>query len=145
MPLRPGRTTCGARSGLGACAKILADLLGGPVGASSTGCTRVMRFQRFRARLTYFSRLYGLERLAVRSSSLTSFWAIGCGPRVAFGMGRASIYIRVDDIHAMAKKVGEHGGLIVDPPLEIGAGEWICLFNEPSGVTFAMIQEATHA
>lgn len=51
-----------------------------------------------------------------------------------------ALYISVDDIHAMAKKVTEHGGFIVDPPLDVG-GEWICLFNEPSGVTFAMIQE----
>ena len=51
-----------------------------------------------------------------------------------------ALYISVDDIHAMAKKIQEHGGFLVDPPFEIG-GEWICLFNEPSGVTFAMIQE----
>lgn len=52
-----------------------------------------------------------------------------------------ALYISVEDINAMAIKVQEHGGLIVDPPLEISNGEWICLFNEPSGVTFAMIQE----
>lgn len=51
-----------------------------------------------------------------------------------------ALYISVEDIHGMAKKVTEHGGFIVDPPLDLG-GEWICLFNEPSGVTFAMIQE----
>lgn len=53
-----------------------------------------------------------------------------------------ALYIRVEDIQAMAAKVGEHGGFIVDPPAEIAPGQWICLFNEPSGVTFAMIQEA---
>lgn len=52
-----------------------------------------------------------------------------------------ALYISVDDIHGMAKKVQEHGGFLVDPPFDIGGGEWICLFNEPSGVTFAMIQE----
>ena len=56
-----------------------------------------------------------------------------------------ALYIRVDDIHGMAKKIEGHGGLIVDAPVEIGAGEWICLFNEPSGVTFAMIQQAKDA
>ena len=56
-----------------------------------------------------------------------------------------ALYISVDDIQAMAKSVQEHGGFIVDPPFEIGGGEWICLFNEPSGVTFAMIQEAKPA
>ena len=52
-----------------------------------------------------------------------------------------ALYIHVDDIHAMAKKIQEHGGFIVDAPFDVGGGEWICLFNEPSGVTFAMIQE----
>jgi hypothetical protein len=28
-----------------------------------------------------------------------------------------------------------------DSDFDTGGGEWICLFNEPSGVTFAMIQE----
>jgi uncharacterized protein len=51
-----------------------------------------------------------------------------------------TLYISVEDIHEMAKKVEEHGGFLVEPPFDIG-GEWICLFNEPSGVTFAMIEE----
>ena len=37
--------------------------------------------------------------------------------------------------------VQENGGFIVIEPFDIGDGERICLFNEPSGVTFAMIQE----
>jgi hypothetical protein len=52
-----------------------------------------------------------------------------------------ALYISVEDIQGMAKKVQEHGGFIVDPPFEVGGGTWICLFNEPSGVTFAMIEE----
>jgi predicted enzyme related to lactoylglutathione lyase len=48
----------------------------------------------------------------------------------------------VEDIHAMAEKIAQHGGFIVDPPAELSPGEWVCLFNEPSGVTFAMIQES---
>lgn len=52
-----------------------------------------------------------------------------------------ALYISVDDIHAMVKRIQEHGGFIVDFPFDTGEGEWICLFNEPSGVTFAMIQE----
>jgi predicted enzyme related to lactoylglutathione lyase len=51
-----------------------------------------------------------------------------------------ALYIQVDDIDAMAKKVEESGGHIVEPPVEISPGNRICLFNEPSGVTFAMIQ-----
>jgi len=52
-----------------------------------------------------------------------------------------TIYIKVDDIEAKAKKIEELGGFIVIPPREvIPGGPTICLFNEPSGVTLAMIQ-----
>jgi predicted enzyme related to lactoylglutathione lyase len=46
----------------------------------------------------------------------------------------------VDDIQAKATLIQENGGFIVDLPAGLAPDEWICLFNEPSGVTFAMIQ-----
>lgn len=51
-----------------------------------------------------------------------------------------TIYIRVDDIEAKAKLVEKHGGFIVQAPNAINPGVKICLFNEPSGVTLAMIE-----
>lgn len=51
-----------------------------------------------------------------------------------------TIYIKVDDLDAKVKLIEEHGGFIVDPPLDLPSGSRICLFNEPSGVTLAMIQ-----
>lgn len=51
-----------------------------------------------------------------------------------------ALYIRVEDIHEKTKLIEENGGLIVDPPAELAQNEWLCLFNEPSGVTFGMIQ-----
>lgn len=53
-----------------------------------------------------------------------------------------TIYIRVEDIEAKVKKIEELGGHIVIPVQEIPGGSHICLFNEPSGVTLAMIQPA---
>ena len=50
-----------------------------------------------------------------------------------------SLYIQVEDIHIKAKEVDENGGLVTDAPFEIAPGVWLCLFNEPSGVEFAMI------
>ena len=50
-----------------------------------------------------------------------------------------SLYIQVDDIEAKAKEIEEHGGLVKDSPVEISSGIQLCLFNEPSGVEFAMI------
>lgn len=52
-----------------------------------------------------------------------------------------TIYIKVDDIEAKAKKIEEKGGFIVIPPQQVTpGGPLICLFNEPSGVTLAMLQ-----
>lgn len=51
-----------------------------------------------------------------------------------------TIYIKVEDIYAKVKEIEAAGGHIVDPVIEISPGILICLFNEPSGVTFAMIQ-----
>jgi predicted enzyme related to lactoylglutathione lyase len=52
-----------------------------------------------------------------------------------------TIYIKVEDIDDMAKRIEEHGGFIVIPPRVVTpGGPKICLFNEPSGVTFALIQ-----
>jgi predicted enzyme related to lactoylglutathione lyase len=51
-----------------------------------------------------------------------------------------TLYVLVDDIDAKAVAVTSAGGLITEPPHEISPGVSICLFNEPSGCTFAMIQ-----
>ena len=53
-----------------------------------------------------------------------------------------TIYIEVDDLEATVKLVEEHGGHIIEPPLDLASGSRICLFNEPSGVTLAIIQRA---
>jgi len=70
----------------------------------------------------------------------------GCSRGLIFTLRQArlpflTIYISVKDIDAKRKLVDECGGSIVIEPVDIGGGERICLFNEPSGVTFAMIQE----
>ena len=51
-----------------------------------------------------------------------------------------ALYIQVDDIEAKRKLVEEHGGFIVLESFDAGGGTMICLFNEPSGVCFAMLQ-----
>jgi predicted enzyme related to lactoylglutathione lyase len=53
-----------------------------------------------------------------------------------------TIYIHVDDVDAMAETIVEHGGHLVVPPEDVG-GSRICLFNEPSGVTFAILERRT--
>ena len=51
-----------------------------------------------------------------------------------------TIYIQLDDIQEKARAVAAAGGYIVEGPTELPGGSWICLFNEPSGVTLAMLQ-----
>lgn len=53
-----------------------------------------------------------------------------------------TMYVSVADIEAKAERVEELGGSVVEPPFEIPGGARICLFNESSGVTLAMIQAA---
>jgi len=54
-----------------------------------------------------------------------------------------TLYIKVEDIFSKAKQVEAAGGHVVEAPFDIGSGSYICLFNEPSGVTLAMIQPAS--
>lgn len=54
-----------------------------------------------------------------------------------------TLYIKVEDIFAKAEQVKEAGGHVVEAPFDIGSGSYICLFNEPSGVTLAMIQPSS--
>jgi predicted enzyme related to lactoylglutathione lyase len=51
-----------------------------------------------------------------------------------------TVYIQVEDIDAKAALIEKMGGFIVEAPFDISERSRICLFNEPSGVTFAMIQ-----
>jgi len=51
-----------------------------------------------------------------------------------------SLYLQVEDIVGKARLVEEKGGLVIEAPHEIPGGSRICLFNDPSGVTFAMIE-----
>lgn len=53
-----------------------------------------------------------------------------------------TLYIRVEDIEAKVRLILENKGFIVEGPIAIPGGAKICLFNEPSGVTLAMIQSA---
>jgi predicted enzyme related to lactoylglutathione lyase len=58
-------------------------------------------------------------------------------PRLPF----LTVYILVENIEKMAEKVEEYGGLVVQPPkVVVKDGPKICLFNDPSGETFAMIE-----
>ena len=51
-----------------------------------------------------------------------------------------TVYIRVENIEAKAKLVTKSGGFVIESPREISPGVKICLFNEPSGVTLAMLE-----
>ena len=52
-----------------------------------------------------------------------------------------TIYISVKDIDSKARLVEENGGFIVEAPFQVNPHTRICLFNEPSGVTLAMLEK----
>ncbi len=51
-----------------------------------------------------------------------------------------TLYIEVDDIDKKANELERLGANIIEPPNDITPRSRICLFNEPSGVTFALLQ-----
>jgi len=53
-----------------------------------------------------------------------------------------TMYVQVEDIEKKAELIEQSGGHIVEPPFFISDGTRICLFNEPSGVTLAMIEKS---
>lgn len=52
-----------------------------------------------------------------------------------------TIYIQVEDIDRKAQLIEQSGGYILEAPFAISGSTRICLFNEPSGVTMAMIEK----
>ena len=51
-------------------------------------------------------------------------------------------YVRVDDVHAMAGRVLQHGGQVSTGPTEVPGGDWIVQCRDQAGATFALHQIA---
>ncbi len=101
--------------------------------------------------LEFFTTVFGWESTPVDGAK-TFFHTLDTGGEGGgidggvFTMRKArpaflAVYILVDDIEARAELVEKAGGMLVEPPYEISPGTWICLFNDPSGVTFAMLEK----
>jgi len=52
------------------------------------------------------------------------------------------LYITVDDVDAMAIRIEQHGGKILQLPFDVEGLGRICLFEEPSGQRLAIIKRA---
>ncbi len=52
-----------------------------------------------------------------------------------------TFYVQVENIDKKIKLIEQLGGYILEAPFEIPSGSRICLFNEPSGVTLAMLEK----
>ena len=74
--------------------------------------------------------------------SSAKFWGGGIFSLQKAKLPFLTIYILVENIEEMITRIEEEGGHIVEPNFELPTGSRICLFNEPSGVTFAMLQPA---
>lgn len=55
-----------------------------------------------------------------------------------------TMYIKVENIEEKGRQIQENGGYIIEGPVSLPSGAKICLFNEPSGVTLAMLQPTTN-
>ena len=51
-------------------------------------------------------------------------------------------YVAVDDVDAAAGRVGELGGKVVMPPMDIPNVGRFCIINDPTGATIALIKLA---
>ncbi|HEY4366501.1 MAG TPA: VOC family protein [Steroidobacteraceae bacterium] len=48
-------------------------------------------------------------------------------------------YTRVKDIHRAVKKVGSSGGRLINGPMEVPGGDWVAMFEDPHGASFAAV------
>ncbi len=67
--------------------------------------------------------------------------AAGVGPVMAEGQPSFwTLYIASDDADATAKLVGEHGGTVVVPPMDIAGNGRMCIAADPTGAVFGVWQ-----
>lgn len=50
------------------------------------------------------------------------------------------LYARVDDVNRVAALVKQHGGTVLNGPMEVPGGDWIALCLDPQGAAFAIHQ-----
>lgn len=86
-----------------------------------------------------FNKDIGIYELPAGESS-AKFWGGGIFTLKKAKLPFLTIYILVENIEEMIARIEGEGGHIVEPNFELPTGSKICLFNEPSGVTFAMLQ-----
>ena len=51
-------------------------------------------------------------------------------------------YVRVQDAHGTAEKIVEHGGKVVQGPLEVPGDDWVAVCQDPQGAHFAIHSKA---
>ena len=47
-------------------------------------------------------------------------------------------YIRVENVHPLTEKIKEHGGQVINGPMEVPGGDWITMGIDPQGAPFAV-------
>jgi uncharacterized protein len=54
-------------------------------------------------------------------------------------------YICVKDVHPLTEKIKEHGGQVINGPMEVPGGDWITMGIDPQGAPFAIHHRAAKA
>ena len=81
---------------------------------------------------TYYEQLAG--------SADNGFFGGGIYQNDTEGSSWLVLYITVDDVDAMAGKIEQHGGTILQRPFDVEGLGRLCLFEEPSGQKLAIIK-----
>ena len=103
--------------------------------------------------MDFFRHVFGWELMLDENTGIYEEPVSECGNGFAGGgiftlrpdsklVPHLTIYIAVDNVEAKAKEIASVGGEIVIEPLEISPGVRICLFKEPMGQIFAMIERS---
>jgi predicted enzyme related to lactoylglutathione lyase len=102
-----------------------------------------------KAALDFYCELFGWERSAAHDMGPMGFYYIfsrngrdigGAFDKPAQMSGPSAWlgYVRGKDLDAIARKVREAGGTLLNGPMEVPGGDWIAQFADPHGAMFAV-------
>ncbi len=101
------------------------------------------------AAFDFYSRLFGWKRTeAMEMGEAGTYQMYGLADTTLGGMYNKPpempgpphwlCYVMVDDVHAAVERVKEHGGQVLNGPLQVPGGDWIAQCMDPQGGAFAI-------
>jgi predicted enzyme related to lactoylglutathione lyase len=106
------------------------------------------------AALAFYGEVFGWRKADAETTEKGTYQLFSAGGETIGGMLTKPAtmpgpywlyYFNVDDIDAATKRVTAGGGQIVNGPLELPAGSWICECIDPQGAAFALEGKRGHS